>query len=322
MKTWMFITGLIVSFLLGWMLGVTGSNLPDRTYLELQNLSDGFHRLVITVAPMCFLGCGLCLVFHMIFRKKHQIAATLMAIIACVCSGGLGGSIGFIVQFDQTIEQKGMQGQLVMEWGSTEHAPPPRNETQTTSISLENGDIITLSDHMLRRKSRQGDIQWSRTLPGGTRGTLLLAGEIVLALAPGSYFQGDVMIAALRTDSGKPLWRFHCLGNQLHAAAISQGRLYYIAQRHTGASLGSIRLAQPTQRWAVAIDKALSAPARITPKGVEVAVGRRLLRFDKLQGTLVASIEACRHPEEFGVVCSGNTIQAFSRAADEPESLR
>lgn len=311
---------LVLFFPIGWFIGAVLGRYPSLPYLDLQGLSDGYHRLVILAMPICLSGALFFGVMQLVFRRRRRLAFLLM-IIAIVCMSGSGGLLGFIIRFDQIIEKKGSLGQLVPKADKSMYpyslgpSSGPFHEVsgnKATAVKTKNNDLIILDSQRLFRKSETGLTRWSRKRPGRALGSLVLVGDLVLYLGPGPDFDGDAIITAIHISSGRLLWSFHCLANRLIASSVSSdGNLYYIAERPSISSLGAVRLIKPKPLWSVQLPGPTHLPPRIVPEGIETAISSMLYLFDQRTGVLLSTTDACTNPQDYGVLCTNNQIRSF-----------
>jgi len=279
-------------------------------YLGLQKISDTAHRLAVVLLPSCSLALLLAWVMK---RLGWRWPARGLALLALPLFGGV---LAYIVEFDSTIEEKGMAGQFVGQ-----KKPCARDGTVSgpfreepggglTSSPLPGGDRLILDRRTLARRSPDGSYRWNRPRPGRHPGQLTVAGETVLYTGPGPDYEDDVLVAAVDLQSGSLRWMFHCLGNQAWTA-VEREYLVLVSSRPSVATVKLIHWIEPDMLWSTRIEGPVSLRPRLEFPFVWVASEGRVLKLSGTSGDLEEVSHACAAPGKTDVVCEQGRVVAW-----------
>jgi hypothetical protein len=311
----------VVLSLCGWFLGIFFCFGSKITYLQLQANSDGAHRLAITCILACFVLVLLFGVLSWFFRKKPNLFI-LLTLLGAATLGIMMVTLGYITEFDRTIEEKGLLGQ----WRVMKHSLPSTQQTSRWQKPVfetnqgpglvapipDSDDIIILDRRTIARKTSNGKYPWSRPRLGLFPASISINNDTIFYLGPGPDFEDDVIISSIDIISGQERWVFHCLGNTVSWPIIKDNLFTVSTHRKSSTAVYLFDWSKTSLIWSTRIDQVSQLPPRFSPAGIEIAVKNQLILLDQDTGKVLQIREACEKYEQNGVICTPEGIIDFN----------
>ncbi len=293
-----------------------GTDLP---YLDLQARSDSIHRFSVLFLPMCLVAIALLWPIGRVFADFRFIHLPIRVLLSVLW---LSASMwtGYLLRFDQCIEQKGLAGQFIPPRPAVSLATAkgsgrgPYHEEGGPGIAtpnLPNGDHLTLDRRTLALRNATGGYRWNRLRDYGWPAAMMLTAETVLLTGPGLKFEDDVVLSVVELQSGRRWYEYHTLGNGITPVSIDGDFLAFATNRPARSSVVLLDWVHARSVWASPLSVWVNLTPRLTPRHVEVAAGGQLYRLSRADGSLVSSHRACAKPLAWQVVCQDDQIIAW-----------